>query len=347
MKNINVIGVDLAKNVIQISVVSRSNRELQNKSLSRKKFAEFLARQAVSLVAFEACATAHYWARAAKRHGHEVKIIPAKAVTPFRQGHKTDPNDALAVAEAARRPNVKLSPLKSIDQQSLQSIQRSRELLVQNRTALSNHVRGILMEFGIVIPQGFSSLHRYLPEILEDGESELPDMYRSTLHLLWRRLCELRDDVKQLTTEIEGLVKQEGSCKRLLALEGVGPIGAVLLFATLGTGEAFVNGRQFSAYLGLTPKQFSSGGKVNLVGISRHVANKRLRAVLIQGARAYVHKLKEPKSSKDRWLMALIERAGTGRASVALANKNVRTAWALLTRGTAYEKHHEHALEAA
>lgn len=347
MSKQNIIGVDLAKNVIQVSVVSRSNRELQNKSLTRKKFAEFLGRQQPSLVAFEACATAHYWARVSQRHGHEVKIIPAKAVAPFRQGHKTDSNDALAVAEAASRPNVKLSPLKSVDQQSLQSIQRSRELLVQNRTGLSNHVRGLLMEFGIVIPQGWSALHQHIPEILEDGENELPDLYRPTLQLMWRRLCELRDDIKQLNTQIETLVKQDAACRELLALEGVGPIGAVLLFATLGTGEAFVNGRQFSAYIGLTPKQFSSGGKVNFVGISRHVANKRLRAVLIQGARAYVYKLKEPKSSKDRWLHALIERAGTGRASIALANKNVRTAWALLTRGTPYEKHHEQPQRAA
>jgi transposase len=347
MSKINVIGVDLAKNVIQVSVVSGSNRELQNKSLTRKKFAEFLARQKRSLVAFEACATSHYWARVAKCHGHEVKIIPAKAVAPFRQGHKTDPNDALAVAEAASRPNVKLAPMKSVDQQGLQSIQRSRELLVQNRTALSNHVRGLLMEFGIVIPQGWSALHRHIPEILEDGENGLPDMYRPTLQLLWHRLCELRDDIQQLTTTIETLVKQTAACRELLALEGVGPIGAVLLFATLGTGEAFVNGRQFSAYLGLTPKQFSSGGKVNLVGISRHVANKRLRTVLIQGARAYVYRLKEPKTSKDRWLQGLIERAGTGKASVALANKNVRTAWALLTRGTPYDKHYEPRLQAA
>lgn len=343
----NTIGVDLAKNVIQVSVVSRSNRELQNKSLTRKKFADFLARQQASLVAFEACATAHYWARVALRHGHEVKVIPAKVVAPFRQGHKTDPNDALAVAEAAGRPNVKLAPLKSIDQQALQSIQRSRELLVQNRTALSNHVRGLLMEFGIVIPQGWSALHREIPEILEDAENELPDMYRSTLHLLWQRLCELRDDIKVLNDRIEALVKADAGCRRLLAIEGIGPIGAVLLYATLGSGEAFANGRQFSAYLGLTPKQFSSGGKVNLVGISRHVANKRLRSVLIQGARAYVHKLKEPKTSKDRWLMALIDRAGTGRAAVALANKNVRTAWALLTRGESYNRHHQVELEAA
>jgi transposase len=339
MSKLNTIGVDLAKNIIQVSVVSVHGKELQNQALTRQKFAEFLARQKRSLLAFEACATAHYWARVAERHGHQVKIIPAKAVAPFRQGHKTDPNDALAVAEAASRPNVKLAPMKSVEQQGLQAIQRSRELLVQERTALSNHIRGLLMEFGIIIRQGFSALHARLPEILEDGDNELPDVYRPTLSLLYGRLCELRDDVKQLNIEIETLVKQTPCCQRLTALEGVGPIGSVLLYATLGTGEAFVNGRQFSAYLGLTPKQFSSGGKVSFVGISKKVANKRLRAVLIQGARAYVHKLKTPRSAKDRWLLALIERGGHGKAAVALANKNVRTAWALLTQGTEYQKY--------
>ena len=339
MNKLNVIGVDLAKNVIQVSVLSPSNRELRNSALTRRKFTEFLGRQRSSLVAFEACATSHYWARVAQRYGHEVKIIPAKAVFPFRQGHKTDENDALAVAEAARRPNVKLAPLKTVEQQGMQAVQRSRELLVHERVSLSNHLRGLLMEFGIVIPQGFASLYRLLPEILEDGENELPDLYRPTLNLLYGRLCDLREDLERLNGEIESLVQNHPVCQRLTALEGIGPIGSVLLYATLGTGEAFANGRQFSAYLGLTPKQFSSGGKVSFVGISRRVANKRLRAVLIQGARAYVHKLKAPKSAKDRWLLALIERGGYGKAAVALANKNVRTAWALLTHGTEYQKH--------
>jgi len=331
MNKLNVIGVDLAKNVIQVSVLSPSNRELRNSALTRRKFAEFLGRQPASLVAFEACATSHYWARVALRHGHEVKIIPAKAVFPFRQGHKTDENDALAVAEAARRPNVKLAPLKTVEQQGMQAVQRSRELLVHERVALSNHLRGLLMEFGIVIPQGFASLYRLLPEILEDGENELPDLYRPTLNLLYGRLCGLREDLERLNIEIESLVQNNPVCRRLTALEGIGPIGSVLLYATLGTGEAFANGRQFSAYLGLTPKQFSSGGKVNLVGISKRVANRRLRAVLIQGARAYVYHMKEPKTTKDRWLWAIVERSGKCKAAVALANKNVRTAWAMLT----------------
>jgi len=339
MNKLNVIGVDLAKNVIQISVLSPSNRELRNSALTRHKFAEFLAKQRLGLVAFEACATAHYWARTAQRYGHQVKIIPAKVVAPFRQGHKTDENDALAVAEAAKRPNVKLAPLKTVEQQGMQAIQRSRELLVHERVSLSNHLRGLLMEFGIVIPQGFAALYRRLPQILEDGENELPDLYRPTLNLLYGRLCDLREDLEQLDREIETLVQQHPLCRRLTALEGIGPIGSVLLYATLGTGEAFANGRQFAAYLGLTPKQFSSGGKVNLVGISKRVANKRLRAVLIQGARAYVYHMKEPKTAKDRWLWAIIERSGQCKAAVALANKNVRTAWAMLTQNTEYQRY--------
>jgi transposase len=339
MTKLNVIGVDLAKTVIQVSVLSPSNRELRNSALSRRKFAEFLARQRPGLVAFEACATSHYWARVAQRHGHQVKIIPAKAVFPFRQGHKTDENDALAVAEAASRPNIKLAPLKTVEQQGMQAIQRSRELLVHERVSVSNHLRGLLMEFGIVIPQGFTALYRHLPEILEDGENEVPDLYRPTLNLLYRRLCDLRTDLEQLNDEIKTLVQQHPVCRRLTALEGIGPVCSVLLYATLGTGEAFANGRQFSAYLGLTPKQFSSGGKVNLVGISRRVANRRLRAVLIQGARAYVYHMKEPKTSKDRWLWAIIERSGKCKAAVALANKNVRTAWAMLTQNTEYQRY--------
>ena len=194
------VGVDLAKNVIQVSVVSPRGKELLNRSFTRRKFAEFLGKQKPSLVAFESCASAHYWARAAKRHGHEARIIPAKAVAPFRQGHKTDSNDALAVAEAARRPNIKDAPMKTVEQQGLQAIQRSRELLIGECTALSNHLRGILLEFGVALPQGFASLLRALPEILEDGDNELPDLYRPTLQRMYSRLIELREDIDSMSS---------------------------------------------------------------------------------------------------------------------------------------------------
>ncbi len=332
------VGVDLAKNVIQVSVVSEHGKELVNRSLSRRKFAEFLGKQKPSLVAFESCASAHHWARVSVRLGHQIRIIPAKAVAPFRQGQKTDSNDALAVAEAARRPNIKDAPIKSVEQQGLQAIQRARELLIGECTALSNHLRGILLEFGVTIPQGFASLLRALPEILEDGDNELPDLYRPTLYRLQQRMMSLRADIDAMTREIEQLVKVHPVCSKLTALEGVGPIGALSLYAVLGNGTAFTKSREFSAYLGLTPRQFSSGGKTNIVGLSKKVGNRRLRSILIQGALAYVHRMKEIKGSKDQWLTALIERAGKRRAAVALANKNARTAWALVTQGTEYQR---------
>lgn len=228
--------------------------------------------------------------------------------------------------------------MKTVEQQGLQAIQRSRDLLVQESTALSNHLRGLLMEFGVVIPKGIASLRRELPEILEDGDNDVPDMYRPTLHRLYIRFLELREDIDVMDKQVKTLVRQHSACKRLTALEGVGPISAVLLYASLGTGEAFSGSREFAAYLGLTPRQLSSGGKTNIVGLSKKIGNCRLRSVLIQGARSYVHKLKEPRTSKDRWLMDVIERSGHGKAAVALANKNARTAWALLTQGTEYQR---------
>ena len=297
MRYSTTVGVDLAKNVIQVSVVGSRGKELLNRSLSRHKFAEFLGKQTPSLVAFEACATAHHWARTAKRHGHVARIIPAKAVRPFRQGHKTDSNDALAVAEAAGRPKIKEAPMKTLEQQGLQAVQRSRDLLVQESTALSNHLRGLLMEFGVVMPQGFAALQRKVPEVLEDGDNEVPDLYRPTLHRLYVRFLELREDIQEMNQQMKILVKQHPVCSRLTAIEGIGPIGAVLLYASLGTGEAFSGSREFAAYLGLTPRQLSSGGKTNIVGLSKKIGNRQLRSVLIQGARSYVHKLKEPKTS--------------------------------------------------
>ena len=338
MRYSTTVGVDLAKNVIQISVVSDRGKELSNRSLTRKKFAEFLGKQTPSLVAFESCATAHYWARAAERHGHEARIIPAKAVAPYRQGHKTDSNDALAVAEAARRPSIKDAPMKTVEQQGLQALQRARELLIQECVALSNHLRGILLEFGVTIPQGFASLLRALPEVLEDGDNELPDLYRPTLHRLYGRMIELREDIDAMTREVTLLVKDHPVCSRLTAIEGIGPIGAVSLYAALGSGTAFTKSREFAAYLGLTPRQYSSGGKTKFVGLSKRIGNRRLRSILIQGALAYVYRMKEPRTSKDRWLKDLIERAGPRRAAVALANKNVRTAWAMVTQGTEYQR---------
>ena len=195
MNKANTIGVDLAKNVIQVSVLLPLNKALTNKELPRTKFEELLAKQPIS--------TAHHCARAARSYGHQVKILPAKVVSSFRQGHKTDKKDALAVAEAANRPNAKEALLKELEQQGIQSIQRSRELLVQNKTCLSNHLRGLLMEFGVFIPKVFASLFKNIPDILEDGENDIPDMFRAKLNLMYQRLLDLRDDVGLLDEQVK------------------------------------------------------------------------------------------------------------------------------------------------
>jgi transposase len=236
--------------------------------------------------------------------------------------------------------------MKTVEQQGLQSIQRSRYLLVQEGIALSNHMRGILLEFGVTIPQGFASLLRALPEALEDGDNDLPDLYRPTLHRLYGRMLELRHDIEAMTKEIDNLVKQHPVCSKLTALEGVDPIGALSLYAALGSGAAFTQGREFAAYLGLTPRQLSSGGKTNIVGLSKKIGNRRLRSILIQGALAYVYRMQEPRTSKDRRLLDLIDRAGPRRAPVALANNNVRTAWVLVTQGTEYQRREQQAMAA-
>jgi len=220
----------------------------------------------------------------------------------------------------------------------MQAILRARYRLIQECVASSNHLRGILLEFGITIPQGFASLMRKLPEVLEDGDNELPDFYRPTLHRLYQRMLELREDLASMTSDVNLLVKNHPMCSRLTAIEGIGPICALSLYASLGTGSAFRNGREYAAYIGLTPRQYSSGGKANIVGLSKYVGNRKLRSVLIQGALAYVYRMREPRTSKDRWLKNLIERAGPRRAAVALANKNARTAWALVTQGTEYQR---------
>jgi len=227
--------------------------------------------------------------------------------------------------------------MKTAEQQGLQAIQRSRELLIGECIALSNHLRGILLEFGVAIPLGFASLLRALPEVLEDGDNEIPELYRPTLHRMQQRLLKLRQDIESMTKEVDGLVKRHPVCKRLTAIEGIGPFGALSLYAVMGSGKALTKSREFSAYHGLTPRQYSSSAKTNIVGISKKVGNRRLRSILIQGARACVYRMKEPRSLKDRWLKDLIERAGPNRAAVALANKNVRTAWAMVAQGTEYQ----------
>jgi transposase len=280
----------------------------------------------------ESCGGAHYWARFSQSLGHKVIVIPPKQVKPFRTGQKTDANDAVAIAVASRAANIKPARILSIEQQGLQSVEKMRSLIDKQKLQLSNQVRGLLLEFGIVINK---SIKERIPEILEDAENDLTFPMRKGLLQMWELYSQLEDDFEVINNALIELTEQDSDCQKLMKLEGVGPITAVRLKIQLGNGGHFNSGRQVAACIGLTPKQHSSGGKVKLGSIGKNSCDKPI----FLGARAVVSKLKSrpAKTEKERWLKALIERRGVNCASIALANKTARTAYALLKNNTDYK----------
>lgn len=338
MNNSNVIGIDLAKHVIQACKVDKQGELISNKAMSPKKLRELLAKSSPSIVAMEGCGSCHYWGRLARSYGHDVKIISPKKVKGFLQGQKTDANDALAIAMAATQFGVRYSPVKEIDQQALQTLEKSRKFLDKERVALSNHIRAYLYEYGITSGRGIKSLREVMLIALDDSDTRLPISLRNTLIVLWERYKITESQLKEAAKEKAQLVKQLEPCKRLMDLEGVGEVCASMLYASLGDGREFKNGRHASAFVGLTPKQYSSGGKVYMMGIDKAGGDKELRAALYQGALSVISKLPtEPRTAKEAWLLELVKRGGVKRACIALANKTVRTAWALLATGKTYE----------
>jgi len=338
MKNPNIISIDLAKNVMQVCKVSCHGELISNKAISPKKLKELLANATPSIVAMEGCGGCHYWGRFAKMYGHEVRIISPKKVKGFLQGQKTDANDALAIAIAVMQFGMTFSPVKGEEQQALQTLEKSRKFLEHELTALNNHVRAYVYEYGITMPKGRKGLRESIVMVLDADDSRLPECLKSGLNVLWERYKLTAAQLKEVEKAKEALVQQLEPCKRLLDLEGVGPVCAAMLYASIGNGKEFKNGREASVYVGLTPKQHSSGGKTYMTGIDKKGGNKQLRAALYQGALSVITRLSdEPKTVKQEWLLALVKRSGVKRACIALANKTVRTAWALLSTGKSYE----------
>ena len=339
MEQCNVIAIDLAKDIFQVCIMTTNGKIIVNKAMNRAKLKAWLAKQKLSLVAMESCGGAHYWARLAQSLAHKIIVIPPKQVKPFRTGQKTDANDAVAIAVASRAANIKPARVLSIEQQALQSIEKMRSLIDKQKLQLSNQARGLLLEFGIVINKSIKSFKERIPEILEDADNDLTFPMRKGLLQMWELYSRLEDDFDEINNELIQLTAQDSDCQKLMKLEGVGPITAIRLKIQLGNGEHFNSGRQVAACIGLTPKQHSSGGKVKLGSVGKGSCDKPLRSCIFLGARAVVSKLKNrpAKTEKERWLKALIERRGVNCASMALANKTARTAYALLKNNTDYK----------
>jgi len=338
MQNSNVIGIDLAKNVIQVCKIDKHGELISNKAISPNKLKALLAKSIPSIVAMEGCGSCHYWARLAQKYGHDVRVISPRKVKAFLQGHKTDTNDALAVAIASTQFGMIFSRIKEEEQQSLQTLETSRKFLEKELTALNNHIRAYLYEYGITMNRGRKSLRETMAIVLDELDTRLPLCLKNTLKLLWERYQLTVVQLKETEKYRAALVKQLEPCNRLMDLEGIGVVCAAMLYASMGDGREFKNGRQASVYIGLTPKQHSSGGKVYMMGIDKKGGNKALRAALYQGALSVVSRLpSEPRTVKEAWLLKLVERAGVKRTCIALANKTVRTAWALLATGKSYE----------
>lgn len=340
MKKSNLIAVDLAKNTLQVCLLNEDDQVISNKSIRVGGFAKFLAKQQTSTVAFEACSSSHYWARVAQQLRHTAKILPAKIVEQFRQGQKTDANDALAIGITARQPNIHSVGIKTVEQQNVQSLLRIQQHLSDQLTATSNMLRGLMIEFGIRFPKGVKALKVQVPLALEDASNELSFAARAGLNLAWQQWLSSRHYLDQIEREILQLTASIDACKRLTALEGIGPKNALALYAEIGDGKHFSNGRGASACIGLTPEQHSTGGKTKIGHIRKGVsANTRLRSTLITGSIAVLNALERrpAKNQKEQWLKDLAARRGKGRAAVALANKNIRTAWSMLAHSTCYQ----------
>ncbi|EJE3221913.1 IS110 family transposase [Salmonella enterica] len=333
---ITTIGIDLAKNVFQVHGVDSQGKTVLKKQLQRSKMLTFFVNLPPCRIGMEACGGSHYWARKLRGFGHEVKLMAPQFVKPYVKTNKNDAADAEAICEAVMRPNMRFVPVKTEEQQSILSVHRAREGFVKARTAQANAIRGLLSEFGIVIAQGIRQITVRLPEILEDGGNGLPATFRQLLLRLGEHLKELDRQVTELEKEIQCWHRENAASQRLSGIPGIGPITASALVASIGDAKNFSSGRQLAAWLGVVPRQHSSGSKLALMGISKRGDNY-LRALLIHGARAVVRYVKEKRGRTENWLNELLSRRNTNVAVVALANKNVRIVWALLAHDREFE----------
>ncbi|KVW76248.1 IS110 family transposase [Burkholderia ubonensis] len=328
---ITTVGIDLAKNVFAVHGVNEHGRAVLKKVLKRNHVAEFFANLPACVIGMEACASAHYWARKLQAMGHTVRLIAPQFVKPYVKTNKNDAADAEAICEAVARPNMRFVPVKNIEQQSVLSLHRVRQGFVRARTAQANQIRGLLAEFGIVVPKGIGHLERQVPELIEDADNELTGSFRLLMQRLMDHLKELDRQVRELEAQIQAWHRNDNTSRQLARVPGIGPLTASALVASVGDAKSFRSGRQLAAWLGLVPRQNSSGGKNVLLSISKR-GDVYLRTLLIHGARSLLQVAKR-KECKSSWLHGLLQRRNANVAAVALANKNARIVWALLVHG--------------
>ena len=329
---VTTVGIDLAKNVFQLHGVNEAGRPVIKKQLRRDQVAAFFINLPLCLIGMEACGSAHYWARKLEGFGHTVKLISPQFVKPYVKTNKNDAADAEAICEAVARPNMRFVPIKDIEQQSVLSLHRVRQGFVKARTAQANQIRGLLSEFGLIIPQGIGHIATRVPELIEDASNELPGSFRLLVQRLLDHLKELDTQVDELESQIVRWHRQSAASNKLAQVPGIGPITASALVASLGDAKNFDSGRQVAAWLGLVPKQHSSGGKQNLLGMSKR-GDSYLRTLLIHGARSAIYHAgkRTDQNQTCKWINAIVIRRNKNVAAVALANKNARIVWALLT----------------
>jgi len=329
---LELLAIDLGKRSFHLYGID-TDGVIVSKKVSRAKLAEVVDEIAPATIAMEACASAHHWARCWLAAGREVRLINPRFVKPFVKGSKNDAVDAEAIFEASMRPTMRFVPVKSTEQQDLQSLHRARDRLICQRTALINHTRGLLAEYGIVLPQGPWRFTALAPTAI--AGANLSDLARAIFGELLDQLDDLECRVKKLDATIANLCRTNEICRRLTKLPGIGPVVATAIVAAVNEGRQFRSGREMAAWIGLVPRQYTTGGKPRLGGIGRR-ANHYLRRQLIHGARAVVSRLSKHDDRRSAWLKALVARRGFNRAIVALANKTARIAWVLLTRKEAY-----------
>lgn len=334
-QTISVLGIDIAKLVFHVVGMNDAGHIVFRKRMARSELRRFIANLPPLRIGMEACGGAHYWARCFREYGHDVRLIAPQFIKAYVKSPKNDARDAEAICEAVTRPTMRFVPIKRVEQQDLQALHRVRERLIKARTALVNEIRGLLHEYGIILPQGITKFRRLIVQRLEADQAQLTPCSRELFWHLYEELLALDKRLASYDEKVTAIGQAHPECQRLQTIPGIGPVSATALIAAIGDATQFKNGRQLAAWLGLVPREHSTGGKPRLLGISKR-GDVYLRTLLVHGARATLRWIETKPDDRSRWVRALIARRGKNRAAVALANKNARIVWALLVHNQEY-----------